>query len=239
MNRPERLNALNAQLMDELRDLLMTLATDSSVRCVVLTGAGRAFCAGGDLDAVRSGELKHEELRRREECAQLLYEMPKPTIAMVNGAAAGAGLCLALACDLRIANEGARFGTAFVQVGFSGDFGGSWTLQRLVGLGKARELYFLGDVIGAADAERIGMVNRVVPADRLEEETMAWAGRIASYAPLAVARLKRNLNLALTSDLPALLDTEADAIMILGKTDDSAEAVNAFLEKRRPVYRGR
>ena len=244
LNRPEKLNALNAELMETLPNVLEQLANDSNVRCLVLTGAGRGFCAGGDISAMASGEALPDEnpiarLRRREEVSRLLHEMPKPTIGMINGAAAGAGLSIALACDIRIAGESARFGTAFVRVGFSGDFGGTWMMQRLVGTAKARELYFTGDLIDAREAKRIGLVNRVLPDDQLAADTRALALRIANGPPIAMARMKQNLNLALTSDYSTLLDAEAEAMVFTGQTRDNREALTAFLEKRQPTFEGR
>lgn len=243
LNRPDRLNALDLELLDALRPALQRLAEDREVRCVVLTGAGRGFCAGGDVKAMAEGMVFTEDpvtrLRQQEEASRLLHEMPKPTIAMINGPVAGAGLSLALACDLRIAAESARFGTAFARVGFSGDFGGSWMLQRIAGPAKARELYFTAEMIDAREAERLGIVNRAVPDDRLRDETMALAGKIASGPPIALARMKENLNLALVCDFPALLDAEARNMIATGGTRDHLEAARAFLEKREPVFEGR
>lgn len=243
LNRPEKLNALNAELMEVLPAALEQLANDSEVRCLVLTGAGRGFCAGGDISAMASGAALPEEnpvnrLRRREEASRLLHEMPKPTIGMINGPVAGAGLSIALACDIRIAAESARFGTAFARVGFSGDFGGTWMMQRLVGAAKARELYFTGELIDAREAERIGLVNRTVPDDQLAAETRALALRIANGPPIALARMKQNLNLALTSDYATLLDAEAEAMIFTGTTRDNREALRAFMEKRQPTFEG-
>jgi 2-(1,2-epoxy-1,2-dihydrophenyl)acetyl-CoA isomerase len=178
-------------------------------------------------------------LRRLEETSRLLHEMPKPTIAQVNGPAAGAGLSIALACDIRIAGESARFVTAFVRIGFSGDYGGTWMLQRLVGPAKARELYFTGDPIDAREAERIGMVNRVVPDDELASETRGLAERMAKGPPIALARMKQNMNLGLVSDYPTLLDAEAENMVMTGTTQDNREAIKAFLEKRPPTFHGR
>ena len=244
LNRPEKLNALNGELMEALPEILQRLADDDEVRCLVLTGAGRGFCAGGDISGMASGEAMPTQdpvsrLRRREEVSRLLHEMPKPTIAMINGPAAGAGLSIALACDIRIAAESARFGTAFVRVGFSGDYGGTWMMQRLVGPAKARELYFTGDLIDAGEAERIGLVNRVVPDAELAKETRSLAQRIASGPPIALARMKQNLNLALRSDYSTLLDAEAEAMIFTGQTRDNREAIRAFLEKRQPTFEGR
>jgi 2-(1,2-epoxy-1,2-dihydrophenyl)acetyl-CoA isomerase len=244
LNRPNKLNALNGELMEELVPVIERLAEDKEVRCVVITGAGRGFCAGGDIAGMASGEALPNEnpvtrLRRLEETSRLLHEMPKPTIAMVNGPAAGAGLSIALACDIRIAGESARFGTAFIRIGFSGDFGGTWMLQRLVGPAKARELYFTGDLIDAREAERIGLVNRVVPDDQLAGETRALAERMAKGPPIAMARMKQNMNLGLASDYSTLLDAEAEGMIMTAMTEDNREAVKAFLEKRSATFHGR
>ena len=245
LNRPDKLNALTGEMMEELVPIMERLAEDKEVRCVVVTGAGRGFCAGGDVAGMASGEttIPNENpvarLRRLEETSRLLHEMPKPTIAMVNGPAAGAGLSIALACDIRVAGESARFVTAFVRIGFSGDFGGTWMLQRLVGPAKARELYFTGDPIDAREAERIGLVNRVVPDDQLASETQALAGRMAKGPPIALARMKHNMNLGLVSDYSTLLDAEAENMVVTGTTQDNREAIKAFLEKRPPTFHGR
>ena len=244
LNRPEKLNALSGEMMEGLVPVIEGLAEDKDVRCVVVTGAGRGFCAGGDIAGMASGETIPNErpvprLRRLEETSRLLHEMPKPTIAMVNGPAAGAGLSIALACDIRIAGESARFGTAFVRIGFSGDFGGTWMLQRLVGPARARELYFTGELIDAREAERIGLVNRVVPDDQLAGETRALAERIAKGPPIALARMKQNMNLGLRSDFSTLLDAEAEGMIMTGMTVDNREAVKAFLEKRKATFHGR
>ena len=244
LNRPDKLNALSGEMMEELVPIMERLAEDKEVRCVVVTGAGRGFCAGGDIAGMASGETVPDEnpvarLRRLEETSRLLHEMPKPTIAMVNGPAAGAGLSIALACDIRIAGESARFGTAFIRIGFSGDFGGTWMLQRLVGPAKARELYFTGDLIDAREAERIGLVNRVVPDDQLASETRALAERMAKGPPIALARMKQNMNLGLVSDYSTLLDAEAEGMVMTAMTEDNREAIKAFLEKRPATFHGR
>ena len=244
LNRPDKLNALSREMTEALILIIERLAEDGDVRCVVVTGARRGFCAGGDVAGMASGETllggdPVARLRRGEETSRLLHEMPKPTIAMVNGAAAGAGLSIALACDIRIAGESARFGTAFVRVGFSGDYGGTWMLQRLVGPGKARELYFTGDLIDAREAERIGLVNRVVPDDQLASETRALAERIAKGPPIALAHMKQNMNLGLVSDFSTLLDAEAEGMIMTGATEDHRGAAKAFLKKRPPTFHGR
>lgn len=257
LNRPESLNAMGGQLMTMLADYLQKAAYDSSVRCVVLTGAGRAFCAGGDVKdmaaaGARSGggssngrspgalfALGVDTLRASQrQTSYMLHTMPKVTIASVNGHAVGAGLSLALACDMRIASDQAKMGTVFRNVGFSGDFGGSYFLPRLVGAGKARELYLTGEILSAADAMSIGMVNRVVEHDRLREETLALASSIASGPTLAFARMKENLNKSENSDLGSLLDQEALNMRLSGSTNDHREAAQAFVEKRKPTFTG-
>jgi len=246
LNRPDRLNAMSPSMLDALLEALPRLAADPEVGVVVLTGAGRAFCAGGDVKAMAEGrefggttlEDKAQALRSRMEVSRWLHEMPKPTIAMVRGAAAGAGLSLALACDLRVAGDTARFATAFARVGYSGDFGGSWFLTQLVGTGKARELYFTTDIVDAREARELGMVNRVVPDARLEEETLALAARLARGPRVAYRYMKRNFNAAESGTLKDLLDLEAWHHTRCGLTEDHREAAKAFVEKRDPVFRG-
>ena len=205
LNRPERLNALTKDMMQALRARLADGGGDG-VGCLVLTGAGNAFCAGGDVrvqarvaaeGSPETPEQRTDALRTSMEAARLLHDMPKPTIAMVNGVAAGAGLSLALACDLRIAGRSARMTTAFAKVGLSGDYGGTWFLTQLVGTAKARELYFLSDVLDAARIEALGLANRVVADDQLAGETMALAERLANGPAIALRYMKRNLNVAL------------------------------------------
>jgi len=247
LNRPERLNAMSGSMLDGLLEALPSLAEDASVGAIVLTGAGRGFCAGGDVKAMAEGtemsgvtlEERAQGLRARMEVSRWLHEIAKPTIAMVRGPAAGAGLSLALACDLRIAGESARFGTAFARVGYSGDFGGSFFLTRLVGTAKARELYLTADLVDAREALALGLVNRVVPDDRLEEETLALATRLARGPRIAYGYMKRNLNAAESGSLGELLDLEAWHHSRCGMTEDHREATKAFVDKREPVFRGR
>jgi 2-(1,2-epoxy-1,2-dihydrophenyl)acetyl-CoA isomerase len=199
-NRPERMNALSTPIMEGLLHGLPRLAGDPAVKVIVLTGAGRAFCAGGDVkDMAQGGEQRSAaeataRLRSRMEVSRILHELPKPTIAMVNGPAAGAGLALALACDLRVAGTSGRLGTAFVRVGFSGDFGGSFFLTRLVGTAKARELYFTGRPVEADEALSLGLVNRVVPDEGLATVTMELARSLAQGPSVALSLMKCNLN---------------------------------------------
>jgi len=258
LNRPESLNAMGGQLMVLLAKYLQDAAEDRKVRAVVLTGAGRAFCAGGDVKGMAAGvdpvargangsqssAAAHfaagvEQLRSAQRATSLvLHTMPKPTIAAVNGHAVGAGLSLALACDMRIASDRAKMGTIFRNVGFSGDFGGSFLLQRLVGAGKARELYFTGAIVEAEEALRLGIVNRVVEHDRLMEETTAFAAGLASGPTLAFGRMKENLNRAENCDFATLLDQEALNMRLSGTTRDHMEAAKAFVEKRAPTFSG-
>jgi 2-(1,2-epoxy-1,2-dihydrophenyl)acetyl-CoA isomerase len=251
MNRPDKLNALSPEMMGALVDNLNRASTNPEVGAVVLTGAGRGFCAGGDITAMRdrnegggSGaamtiEDRVANLRHGERASEILHEMPKVTIAAVNGPAAGAGLSLAMACDIRLASETARFGTAFAKVGFSGDYGGTWSLTRLVGSAKARELYFLADVIGADEALRIGLTNRVLPAASFQKDAHELASRIANGPTVAYSYMKANLNAAITHEFNELLDREAWGQTMTSRTEDHREAVKAFLEKRPPTFSGR
>jgi len=244
-NRPERLNALSTPIMEGLLDGLPRLAGDPGVKVVVLTGAGRAFCAGGDVKSMAEGSVQRStaeattRLRSRMEVSRILHERPKPTIAMINGPAAGAGLALALACDLRIAGTSARLVTAFVRVGFSGDFGGSYFLTRLVGTAKARELYFTGRPVEAGEALSLGLVNRVIPDEELATVTMELARSLAQGPSIALSLMKRNLNCAENGSLAELLDMEAIHQVQTGRTEDHREAANAFVEKRTPIFIGR
>lgn len=247
LNRPERLNALSRPMLAALLEALPRLAEDPGVGVIVVTGAGRGFCAGGDVKAMAEGqelggttmEEKAQALRTSMEVSRWLHELPKPTIAMVRGAAAGAGLSIALACDLRVASETARFGTAFARVGYSGDFGGSWFLTQLVGTAKARELYYTAELIDAAQALALGVVNRVVPDARLEDETLALARKLANGPRVALRYMKRNLNAAESNALKEHLDLEAWHHTRTGMTEDHREAAKAFVEKREPVFKGR
>ena len=247
LNRPDRLNALSREMLDAMLEALPRLAEDGNVGVVVVTGAGRGFCAGGDVKAMAEGreaegttlEERAQALRSRMEVARWLHQMPKPTVAMVRGAAAGAGLSIALACDLRVVSDNARFGTAFARVGYSGDFGGSWFLTRLVGTAKARELYYTAELIDAAQALALGLVNRVVADATLESETMALARKIAKGPRVALRYMKRNMNAAETDSLEDHLDLEAWHHTRTGMTEDHREAARAFVDKREPTFKGR
>jgi 2-(1,2-epoxy-1,2-dihydrophenyl)acetyl-CoA isomerase len=254
MNRPDRRNALSDPMLQGLAVALRECETAADVRCVVLTGAGGAFCSGGDVKGMAAAgaggggaraaltldERIHRQRLSQRETAGRIARMPKPVVASLPGAAAGAGLSLALACDLRIASERAILTTAFAKVGFSGDYGGTWFLSQLVGSAKARELYFLSDRIDAKEAERLGLVNKVVPDAALEAETRALARRLATGAAVAYRYMKENLNRALEgASLEDCLDLEATHHVHTGLTEDHREAAKAFVEKREPVFKGR
>ena len=246
MNRPDALNALTRPMMKGMWDALEQYGADPEVGCIVLTGAGRGFCAGGDVKAMASGEknlgsfeAKAQDLRSRMDLVRLLHAGPKPTIAMVNGVAAGAGLGIALACDIRIAGASARMTSAFAKVGLSGDFGGTWFLNQLVGPARARELYYTSEVLDADRIAALGLANRVVADAALEAETMALARRIAAGPRVALTYIKRNHVVALTGTLSDLLDAEAMHMTRCRDTEDHREAAQAFVEKRPPVFKGR
>jgi 2-(1,2-epoxy-1,2-dihydrophenyl)acetyl-CoA isomerase len=241
LDRPEALNALTVPVKVALREALESIARDRTVRAVILTGVGRAFCAGQDLaerEAPDAAPLEVEVRERYNPIIRALRSMPQPVIAAVNGVAAGAGASLAFACDLRIAAEGARFVLAFGKIGLVPDSGASWFLPRLVGAARAAELALVGDPVSAEDALRIGLVSRVVPGATLLEEARAMADQVAANAPGAAALTKRLLAESWTSDLDAALDAEAAAQGTAGATADHAEGLAAFREKRPPRFTG-
>jgi len=246
LNRPDRLNALSHDLIVKSIETLASWEEDPAVAVVVVTGSGRAFCAGGDISgmaqenaAPRPLEERIDWLRRAQQISWRLYNMPKITIASVNGFAMGAGLGVCLACDLRIASDQAKFGTAYAKVGFGGDFGVTWLLTRYAGAPKAKELLFTADPIDAAEAHRLGLLNRVVPADSLASETHALASRLAAGPLVSYRYMKANVNLATTLDFRTMLDREPETHLRCGQTEDHREGVTAFLEKRAPRFRGR
>jgi len=243
-NRPEKLNALGQELLDESTATLRKWSADPNIGVIVVTGIGRAFCAGGDVSNMakssdRSLEESIDGLRDWQELSWLLYNIPKVTIAAVNGFAMGAGLGVCLACDLRIASDQAKFGTAYAKVGYGGDFGTTWLLTHYAGAPKAKELMFLGDMIDAAEAHRLGLVNRVVAQDQFETEVTTWAARIATGPLTSFRYMKANINLATHTDFRTLLDREAETHLLCGQTSDHKEGVSAFLEKRAPKFTGR
>jgi 2-(1,2-epoxy-1,2-dihydrophenyl)acetyl-CoA isomerase len=244
MNRPEVRNALNPELSQRLLDAVARAELNPDVRAILLTGAGNAFCSGGDVKAMAAGgqqatyDQRVRQLRARMEVSRLLHQMPKPTIALVRGAAAGAGLSLALACDIRIATPAAKFATAFAKVGLSGDFGGTYFLPRIVGAAKARELYLLGDVLSGEQAMAIGLVSKLFPDEQVEEEARRIARSLASGPTVTLGYIKDNLNLSEHADLASVFDAEAMRHIRCAATEDHKEAARAFVEKRPPVFRG-
>jgi enoyl-CoA hydratase/carnithine racemase len=250
LNRPQVKNALSDTLSPALRQLFARLPDMAEVRCLLLTGAGNAFCAGGDVKGM-GGRTRREDAptsfdgivadqaQRQQQLTGALHALPMPTIAALPGPAAGAGLSIALACDLRIAAASAFVTTGFANVGLSGDYGASYFLTQLVGPARARELFFTGERVGAARCEELGIVNRVVPDGRLREEALAMARRLADGPTVAYGFMKANIDRALREDLPACLAAEAEGTVRSAMTEDHREAVNAFIEKRRPSFRGR
>ena len=243
MNRPEARNALDVPMREELVNALDEIERDAAVRVVILTGAGGHFSAGGDVKTMAARRHTAAEGRARVELLNRfvlrLFNFPKPTIAMVDGFAVGAGCNIALGCDMIVASDRAKFGEVFLKIGLVPDGGGTWLLQRLVGLAKAKELVLTAEIIDAAEALRIGLVNRVVPAAELESATRALAAKIAAGPPLAATLAKSLLNRAATVDLAAALEGEAFGQSNAITSEDHAEGVRAFLEKRAPRFQGR
>lgn len=245
LNRPDRLNALNTELGVALAQALDRAAKDTAVRVVVLTGAGRAFCSGGDLAAIRAardrGATRDLEplLRAGHEMVLRMRTMTQPVIAAVNGPAAGAGMNIALAADIRIASEEASFGQNFAKVGLFPDYGGTYLLTQLVGPARAAEMFYTGDMIDAQTALRLGIVNRVVPAAELAAETRKLAEKIAQGPPIPVRAVKRALFAADHATLERALELEAKQQLECFLSDDCGEGIRAFFEKRPPKFQGR
>jgi 2-(1,2-epoxy-1,2-dihydrophenyl)acetyl-CoA isomerase len=244
LNRPENLNAMNAALLQGAGKALEKAAAEPDIRGVILTGAGRGFCAGGDLaasDTLGTGntESRIGVLQALQRSSKLLREMPKVTIAAINGPCAGGGFSWAAAADLRYAAESAKFTTAYLNAGLSGDFGGTWTLPRIVGSARARELYLLSDRFTAQDALHFGFVTNVLADDELMPYVRNVAERLLLAAPIALQRIKQNLNDAEEVPFKEALDREADRHVRTGESADSAEARRAFMEKRPPEFSGR
>jgi enoyl-CoA hydratase/carnithine racemase len=242
LNRPAKKNAANAQMWDELLETFRAIASSDDDRVVVITGAGGDFCAGADLSGGRpSGAGRHQlaSMRHVGDVALALHRLPIPTIAKVRGVAVGAGCNLAIGCDLVVASENARFSEIFARRGLSIDFGGSWVLPRIVGMHRAKELALLADIINAAEAERIGLVNRVLPDSEIDDFVDAWAARLAAGPPIALAMTKRMLDNSMQVTLEEALDDEGVAQTVNFGTADTMEAMKAFLEKREPKFEGR
>ncbi|MFN3239794.1 MAG: enoyl-CoA hydratase [Pseudomonadales bacterium] len=250
MNRPDARNAMSGDMNQALQDMLLRFELDPAVRCVVLTGAGKGFCAGGDVKGMAASgdgtvgartidQAIHEQRLNQRATSGKLFKMPKPTIAALPGAAAGAGLALALACDLRIMASNAIMTTAFAKVGFSGDYGGTYFMTQLVGAAKARELYFLSDRVGADEALRLGLANWVCEPEALASKTNEIAVRLAKGPTVAYRYMKENLNRAMAGEVDDCMDLEATHHVHCGQTEDHRNATKAFVEKREPVFQGR
>ena len=245
LNRPRSLNALNTELIDELLHAVKQAGDDPQVKVLLLTGAGRAFCFGADISEFRPAQEQTGQgsalnlLLKSQNIIRLLTGMPKPTIAVLNGFATGLGLDLALACDLRIAAERAKLGEAFVSMGLVPDGGGTFLLPRLVGLAKAAEMIFTGKAIDASEAERIGLINRVVPMQDLIKSAQELADTLARGPSRALALAKEAIWRNLTQDFDSALNFEAQSQKACLESEDHREAVKAFLEKRDPHFRGK
>ena len=254
LNRPEARNAMSQAMNQALQAQLAAAEFDPAVKCIVLTGAGKGFCAGGDVKGMATsgegskdgpvGALTLDEAIARQRATQRatagkLFKMAKPTVAALPGAAAGAGLALALACDLRIMASTAIMTTAFARVGFSGDYGGTYFLTQLVGSAKARELYFLSDRVGADEALRLGLTNWVCAPEDLAAKTAEITRRLANGPTVAYRYMKENLNRAMAGEVDDCLDLEASHHIHCGQTEDHRAATQAFVDKREPVFKGR
>jgi len=246
LNRPERLNALGDTLRDDLHDAIRRASEDAAVRVIVLTGAGKGFCSGGDVKAMHEARQSGAERGVLDKIAPLrdrvllaMRDAPQPIIAAVNGPAAGAGMNLALGCDIRLASTAARFGETFAKRGLHVDWGGTYFLPRLVGMAKACELIFTGEMIDAAEALRLGIVSAVYAPEELMAATRELAGKIAAGPPLAIRLAKRALYHGEGVDLRSALEFETFAQNICSETEDAREGIRAFVEKRPPAFRGR
>lgn len=243
-NRPEKLNALNRQSFDEFIEALSDMDRDSEIRVVIITGAGRAFSAGLDLEEARSGpsESGLQVVPIQGSVAwipHMMRNMRKPIIGSINGAAVGAGFTIALSCDIRIASEEARMSAAFVRVGLIPELGSTYTLPRLIGIAKACEIVFTGKIIGAAEAREIGLVNEVVAKGELQTATYKMAGEIAQAAPIPLQLSKEALYQGLDSDLVTQIQFEQLGQSTCFKSEDFREGIRAFIEKRAPIFKGK
>lgn len=247
MNRPDARNALSRPMLQAMQQQLVAAEFDPAVRCIVLTGTGKAFCAGGDVKAMASGaaatrtidEAIHQQRHSQRETAGRLFKMPKPTLAVIPGAAAGAGLSLAMSCDLRLMSTGAFLTTAFAKVGFAGDYGGTYFMTQLIGAAKARELYMLSERVTADEALRLGLANWTCEPEQLAERTRELAQRLAKGPAVAYRYMKENLNRAMGGEVDECLDLEVTHHVHCAQTEDHKNAARAFVEKRDPVFNGR
>jgi len=247
MDRADRNNALNGEMLSDLVEATATAANNDEVRAVLLKGAGNYFCVGGDVKAMNDGQGRElslgermHSLRDRMNVSRYLHEMPKPTIAVIQGAAAGAGLSMALACDFRICADNAKITTAFANVGLSGDFGGTYFLSKILGSAKARELYLLSPKLSGKEAHEMGLMTRSVSAETVQAEGLQFAKDLANGPTLILGKIKQNLNLAEDGgSLGDCLDQEARNHTLSTLTEDHKEAAMAFIEKRRPIFVGK
>lgn len=250
LNRPEARNAMSGEMNAALQKVLADAELDHEIKCIVLTGAGKGFCAGGDVKGMASSgdgtvgprtidQAIHAQRVNQRATAGKLFKMPKPTIAALPGAAAGAGLSFALACDMRVMASNAIMTTAFARVGFSGDYGGTYFMAQLVGTAKAKELYYLSDRVSADEALRLGLTNWVCEPDELQAKALEIGHRISSGPTVAYRYMKENLNRALAGDVDDCMDLEATHHVHCGQTQDHREASKAFVEKREPVFIGK
>ncbi len=244
LNRPQVKNAFSPEMITKWRQSLEEARTDQAVRVIILTGSGDTFCSGANIRDLAEGKLRSWEMKRFlwegvQRIALTMEDLDKPVIAAINGAAMGAGLDMALMCDLRVCSDRAKLAESYILMGMAPGDGGAYFLPRLVGISKALELLFTGDIISPAEALEIGLVNRVVPHERLMEETMVLAERIASKPPLAISVAKRAVYQGQMSSLRSHLDYISSQVALLSETEDHQEAARAFLEKRKPVFRGK
>ncbi|MBI4594985.1 MAG: enoyl-CoA hydratase [Candidatus Tectomicrobia bacterium] len=244
LNRPEKLNALDMEIRLGLEKYLLQAEADDGVRVIVITGAGRAFCSGGDVSTMAqrlavSATQRRKNLLFATKVPALIKQLDKPVIGAINGAAAGAGCSLALACDLRVASDKAKFGMAFVRRGLHPDWGGSYVLTRLVGTARALEMALTGDLIDAQEAFRIGLVNKVVPEASFEAGWREFAGKLAGGPPIAMAMIKSTIYKVADADFPAAMDIETFGQVVCSQTEDSKEGIAAFMEKRPANFQGK
>ena len=244
-NRPESRNAITRDMFEQMLTTLEKCKEDNELRAIFLSGKGEAFSAGGDVKDMATREdnsslqEKTNSLRRIMGVSELLYSLPIPTISIINGPAAGAGFAIALACDMRVATENAKFVTAFSKIAFSGDFGGSYFLTKIIGTAKARELFYLSDTIEAKKAHELGIINNLIDANEINEYAINLKNKFRNLAPIAIKYMKKNLNIAETGDLNLSLNQEALHMMICSETEDHKNAAKAFVNKEKVVFKGK